>query len=61
MHPEQKKIFKAMTPTQKLNAAMSLYYSAWELKAAGLREQHPEWNEEKIEDKVRETFLFARS
>jgi len=43
MHPEQKRIFQSMTPEQKLKVALQLYYSARELKAAGLRFQHPDW------------------
>ena len=61
MHPEQKKIYQTMTPEKKLQVALDLYYSAKELKAAGLRQQHPEWSTEKIRQKVREIFLYART
>ncbi len=61
MNPEQKKIFESMTPEQKLRAAMNLYYSARKLKAAALKQQRPDWNEEQIEQKVREIFLYART
>ncbi len=61
MHPEQKKIFQTMTPEKKLQVALDLYYSAKELKAAGLKQQHPEWSAEKIRQKVREIFLYART
>jgi hypothetical protein len=43
MHPEQKKSYQAMTPEKKLQLALDLYYSAKEIKAAGLKSQHPEW------------------
>ncbi len=56
MNDEQKHILKLMTPSQKLKAAMDLYYSARSLKAAGLRHQHPEWPEETVQEKVREIF-----
>jgi hypothetical protein len=59
MNPEQKKIFESMTPEQKLRIAADIYYSARKLKAAALKQQHPEWNEEQIEQKVREIFLYA--
>jgi hypothetical protein len=36
MHSEQKRIFQSMAPEQKLNIALRLYYSARELKMAGL-------------------------
>jgi hypothetical protein len=55
------KIIRAMTPAQKLKTAEQLYWSARELKAAGLRMQHPDWTEEEIERAVREAFLYARS
>jgi len=61
MHPEQKKIFQAMTPEQKLGVSMQLYWCARELKAAGLKRQHPEWTQEQIAQKVREIFLYART
>ena len=57
----QLKILRAMTPEQKLEAAMQLYWSARHLKAAALRAQHPEWTEEAIQRAVREIFLYARS
>ena len=61
MHPEQKKIYQTMTPEQKLQVTLDLYYSAKELKAAGLKRQHTEWNQEKISQKDREIFLYART
>jgi hypothetical protein len=59
MHPEQKRILIQMSPSDKLKAAMDLYYSARELKAAGLRHQHPDWSEERIQEKTREIFRHA--
>jgi hypothetical protein len=61
IHPEQKKSYQAMTPEKKLQVALDLYYSAKELKAAGLKRQHPDWSTEKINQKVREIFLYART
>jgi hypothetical protein len=48
-----------MTPEQKLNVSMKLYQSAKDLKAAAIKERHPDWNEEKIKKKVNEIFLYA--
>ncbi|MBE9592060.1 MAG: hypothetical protein IMF19_01130, partial [Proteobacteria bacterium] len=56
MHPEQERIFQAMEPEKKLRVAQMLYYSARELKAAGLKAQNPDWSEEKINNRVREIF-----
>lgn len=61
MHPEQLRIYRAMTPAQKLEVVRGLYNTAWQFKAAGLRLQHPEWTEEQIESKVREIFINART
>jgi hypothetical protein len=61
MHTEQNKYFKSISPEKKLELALNLYYSARKLKEAGLRKQHPEWNDEVIKQKVREIFLYVRS
>jgi hypothetical protein len=51
-------IIARMTPAQKLEAAMRLYWSARALKAAGLRAEHPDWSEEQIAAAVRRAFLL---
>jgi len=61
MHPEQIRIFRSLTPEKKLDIALRLYYSARDMKAAGLRMQNPDWTEEKIQKRVREIFLYART
>lgn len=48
-----------MTPAQKLASAEALWYTAWELKVAGVRMQHPEWSDSQIMDRVRQLFLRA--
>jgi hypothetical protein len=35
-------ILRRMTPAQKLDVMQSLWRQAWELKAAGVRMQHPD-------------------
>jgi hypothetical protein len=47
-----------MTPSQKLHAAMALYWSARALKASAIRARHPEWSEEAVERAVRRAFLL---
>ncbi|MHC4124716.1 MAG: hypothetical protein ACYSSI_14160 [Planctomycetota bacterium] len=63
MEPDdiQYEFLKKMSPQQKLEAAMSLYYSAKELKSAWLRQLHTEWSEKQIEQAVREAFANAAS
>ncbi|GMV91626.1 MAG: hypothetical protein AMXMBFR82_14040 [Candidatus Hydrogenedentota bacterium] len=55
------KILRAMTPAQKLDATQRIYNTARELRAAGLRMQHPDWTEAQINAAVREAFLYART
>ena len=59
MTPEQVKIFRAMSPTRKLELAGQFHDAARQLKTRGLQAQHPEWPDEKIEARVREIFLYA--
>ena len=47
-----------MTPAQKLQAAMRLYWSARALKAAALRAEHPDWSDDMIAAAVRKAFLL---
>ena len=56
---EHIKILKKMSPQQKLEASLNLYYSARKLKAAWLRQTHIEWSEEEIEQAVTEAFANA--
>ena len=53
----QDEIIRKMTPARRLEVARGLYETAWKLKAAGLRQQHPDWPEEQILAKVRRVFL----
>jgi hypothetical protein len=59
VRPEQKRVYQSMTPEQKLMIAANLYQHARALKAAGLREQHPDWSEKQVQEKVKEIFLYA--
>jgi hypothetical protein len=54
-------IFRRMTPAQKLRAATRLYWSARQLKAAALRQAHPDWSSDRVEREARDAFLFHRS
>ena len=57
--PDQIAALKAMTGEQRLRVAESLYWTARKLKAAGVRAQHPEWPEERVQEEVRRIFLHA--
>lgn len=59
LHPAQIAAYRRMTPRQKLDQAMAMYWQARALKASFLRQQHPDWSEEAIQARVREIFLLA--
>lgn len=59
--PEQQAIFRAMTPGQRWQAAVDLYWSARRLKTAFVRSIHPNWSDERIDAHVRDAFFHARS
>jgi len=52
----QREIIRKMTPAQKFAIAQGLYDTAWEIKRAALRQQHPEWTEEQVLARVRRIF-----
>ena len=57
--PEQITALRAMTGAQRMRLAERLYWSARKMKAAGLRHQHPEWPEQRLNDEVRRIFSDA--
>jgi len=61
MHPLQKEIYRRMTPEQKLKVWMALYHSAYMLKRAAIKKQHPDWEEKEILRAVKKAFLHAAS
>ncbi|MGD1083968.1 MAG: hypothetical protein ABSA47_04355 [Verrucomicrobiota bacterium] len=58
---EQIEVLRAMTGQERLRAAGRLYWSARKIKAAGVRAQHPDWPETRVEAEVRRIFSNARS
>jgi len=61
MDPKQIELYRLMSPSQKLRIALRLYCSAWQLKEAGLRLDHPDWTEKELQEKTKEIFLYART
>jgi hypothetical protein len=59
--PEQIEIYRRMSGEKRLRVAERLYWSAWKLKIAGLRAQHPDWSEEEVKRETRRVFLYART
>lgn len=59
MTPEYVAALRRMSGAEKLRSAFGLYWGARRIKAARLREQHPEWTEEEVQQRVKEIFLHA--
>jgi Rv0078B-related antitoxin len=57
--PEYVATLRRMTGEQKLKAAFAMYWSARRLKAAALKQQHPDWTEQQVEGRVSEIFLHG--
>lgn len=51
--------YRAMTPSERLQEAIRMYWDARELRAAYLRQRHPDWSEEAVQAAVREAFMYA--
>ena len=58
---EQFTALRAMSGARRLRLAERLYWSARKMKAAGLRSQHPDWPEQRLDDALREIFSHART
>ncbi len=58
---QQVRIYRAMPAAEKLKLAERFYWDSRALKASGLRALHPDWPEAKVQQKVRELFLYAAS
>ena len=59
--PEQFEALRRMTPERRLALAEQLYWTARELKAAGVRAHHPDWSEEQVAREVKRLFTHART
>jgi hypothetical protein len=57
--PEQIAIYRAMTPEQRLQQAIDLYWGARRLREAHERALHPDWTEDEVQERVRKIFLRA--
>jgi hypothetical protein len=55
----QLQLLRAMTPEQKVRASEALRAAVWELKAACIRDQHPELSPREVQDAVRTWFRDA--
>lgn len=57
--PEQIELLREMTGQQRFALAETMFWEARELKAAGVRHQHPDWSAEQVTAEVSRIFLNA--
>ena len=48
IHPVQIAAYRRMTPAQKVEGIVQMYHLGITFKMAGLRMQHPDWNEDRL-------------
>jgi len=60
-HERQVAIYRAMTPTQRLEHALAMNRTMRELLAAGFRERNPAWSENQLRLAVADRILHART
>ncbi|MEI6072077.1 MAG: hypothetical protein WCS31_09810 [Verrucomicrobiae bacterium] len=53
----QNDLIRKMSPARRLETALSLYKTAWEIKKSGLRSMHPDWTEPALEARTRRIFV----
>lgn len=58
-HEIQAEIYRKMSPEEKFQQLIALDQMARTIKAAGLRNLHPEWSENRIQNEVKRIFLYA--
>ncbi len=52
-------ILRRMTGLERIMAAEKLRKTAWELKRVKVSNDHPDWTDEQVENKVKEIFIRA--
>ena len=57
--PEYIATLRRMTGAQKLRTAFQLYWGARKVKAARIRQQHPDWSEAQVQQQVKEIFMHG--
>jgi hypothetical protein len=57
--PAELRIFREMSPADKLRQVASMYLQAKEWKRAALKKQHEDWSDEQIDRRLKEVFLYG--
>jgi hypothetical protein len=55
----QQSIYARMTPSEKWQEVLRLRQTAWLMKRAFLKDQHPDLTSDEIEEELRKIFLYA--
>lgn len=58
---EQVAVLRSMTGARRLHLAEQLYWAARKMKMMGLRSQHPDWPERRLNDEISRIFSHART
>jgi hypothetical protein len=56
---QQIEIYRRMLPHERLRVGFELYELARALARSGVRYQHPEWDEDAVEEEVKRRFRLA--
>ncbi len=56
---EEIQIFRKMPAAKKLKIANDMYFTAYNLKFAALKQQYPDWNDLKIKKEITRIFSYA--
>lgn len=59
LHPEQIRAIRAMSLDRRLAVGMALLKSARRMRRAALRQQHPTWRDEELDEALRRWTLDA--
>lgn len=59
--PEYIAFLRRMSGEEKLRAAFQLYRAARTLKAAAIRDRHPDWSEERVRQEVKESSFMPEA
>lgn len=52
---------KTLSPQQKLDQSLQIYWCARDLKTVSMAQQHPELNRQQILGKIKNLFKYART
>lgn len=59
--PEYISTLRSLSGEDKLRSAFQLYWSARKLKASFLRKEHPDWDEDTVQEEIKRIFSHATS